>query len=466
MHSIVQLSSRQVWRGLRPALLLALLVALVAGLALSATAQDAPDTTPAAPAQGEVGNLFLPIVLTPPDLADRIGFSSGDVNVNQYTGIESLKAGWYVDWSVQVSPKRPGGMEYMQMVRIHQEMVCGPRITPDRVKCPYKTPHSYTFQPNEATIIQAAKANPGSVWLIGNEPDRPDWAAGGQDEIMPHLYAEAYHRFYTLIKAADPTARIAVAGIIQMTDLREDYLDKMWSHYRLRYGMDMPVDIWNVHNFIGSEYCERISGAVIPGSSPAIRELTCWGMGLPPDALWPDGASDANSPVCSGNPRVCKGAYIGEDWRHTYMPTFEAQIRRFRQWMKDHGQQNKDLIITEYGVLYTQDIPCPTGNSDNAKACRAAYPVAQYPTGVPLQSSAAHVRKFMTDSFDFFLNGKDCSLSTVDGCRLVQRWAWFSLDGSGYNQHGALYTNVNTLSATGVAFRDWVNANFAALRLN
>jgi hypothetical protein len=457
-----QLTSKKPRRNAGPALLLALLVLALAALPSAALSQETPDAAPVAPAQSDAASLYLPLVSTPTDLADRIGFSKGSLDVTDYNDIESLKAGWYVDWQVQVAPQRPDGIEYMQMVRLHQEMVCGPRVTPDRVKCRYVTPHSYTFQPSEATIVKAAKVNPGSVWLIGNEPDRPDWAGGGQDEIMPHLYAEAYHRFYTLIKAADPHARIAVAGIIQMTDLREDYLDKMWAHYKLKYGTDMPVDIWNVHNFIGSEYCERVSGAEIPGSNPKIREMTCWGMGLPPDALWADGASDANSPVCSGNPRICKGAYIDEDWRHTYIPTFEAQIRRFRQWMKDHGQQNKELIVTEYGVLYTQDIACPTGDSANAKACKAAYPSGT----VPLQSSGDHVRKFMTDSFDFFLNGKDCSLSTIDGCRLVQRWAWFSLDSGGYNQHGALFTDADTMSATGVAFRDWVNANFAALRLN
>jgi hypothetical protein len=145
------------------------------------------------------------------------------------------------------------------------------------------------------------------------------------------------------------------------------------------------------------------------------------------------------------------------------MPTFEAQIRRFRQWMKDHGQQNKDLIVTEYGVLYTVDILCPTGNTANAKACKAAYPSGI----VPLNSSGDHVRKFMTDSFDFFLTAKDQAIGNPnDGHRLVQRWAWLSLDGGGYNEHGALFIDADTMSATGVAYKNWVDAHFTALRLN
>ena len=436
------LFGRRMWRLSSAALILLLVLTVGQGAAQPAYAQEAGDALNAqGPRQNAAPNTFLPMVSrqVPPDLADRIGFGAGTRGLNEYPEIGSMQAGWYVDWATQLTPVRPNGIEYMQMVQVHQKLTCPAFTTADRNKCPYEQPYGYTVTPGIARIKTIAQANPGSMWLIGNEPDRPDWAGGGQNEMMPELYAQAYHEIHTAIKSVDPFARVAVAGIIQMTDLREAYLDKMWNHYRQVYGVDMPVDIWNVHNFVGSEDCRY----------NASNELICYGMGVPPDALW-------------GSPQVRQGAYLGEDWRHTYMPTFEAQIRRFRQWMKDHGQQNKELIVTEYGVLYKNDITCPTGNTENAKACKAAYP-----SGIVPLTDGNHVRLFMLNSFNLFLNAKDCSLSSVDDCRLVQRWAWFSVDaaGDGYNAHGALFNeDTRAITETGKAFRDWVNANFPALR--
>lgn len=34
------------------------------------------------------------------------------------------------------------------------------------------------------------------------------------------------------------------------------------------------------------------------------------------------------------------------------MIVFDEQIRDMRQWMKDHGQQDKPLLLTEFSVLY------------------------------------------------------------------------------------------------------------------
>ena len=42
----------------------------------------------------------------------------------------------------------------------------------------------------------------------------------------------AYHELYTLIKGADPTARLAIGGVIQATPLRLEYLTKVWNEYR------------------------------------------------------------------------------------------------------------------------------------------------------------------------------------------------------------------------------------------
>ena len=87
------------------------------------------------------------------------------------------------------------------------------------------------------------------------------------------------------------------------------------------------------------------------------------------------------------------------------MTIFDEQIRAFRAWMKDRGQQNKPLIVSEYGVLYRH--------------------IAEADT-------AQEVQDFMINTFDYFLNTQDCSLGyAADQCRLVQRWNWYSFNDNG-----------------------------------
>ena len=77
----------------------------------------------------------------------------------------------------------------------------------------------------------------------------------------------------------------------------------------------------------------------------------------------------------------------------------------------------------------------------------------------------------MIDTFDYFLNAADCNLGMrADGCRLVQRWAWYSLDddgkwsGTGLNEYGALFNrNTTVMTETWKRYRDWVAAHRGAL---
>lgn len=82
------------------------------------------------------------------------------------------------------------------------------------------------------------------------------------------------------------------------------------------------------------------------------------------------------------------------------MAIFEAQIRAFRQWMADNGYGGYPLLVTEYGVLMPDDYGF----------------------------DADRVNAFMSATFDFFENAAGPLGDPADGYRLVQRWAWFSLD--------------------------------------
>ena len=133
-------------------------------------------------------------------------------------------------------PARPGGVEYAQMVRVPRG-----EIVPDL-----------------ETIAQIAQQNPGALWLIGNEMD-VIW----QDNATPEQYAEAYHDVYTV-----EAGRSGQPG----GDRRRERADaaaaaipgRVLQAYRDRYGQAMPIDVWNVHNFILRE------------------ERGSWGVDIPP----------------------------------------------------------------------------------------------------------------------------------------------------------------------------------------
>ena len=397
-----------------------------------------PSVTPVTTTQ----QLFLPIIHNVGlPLAWRLGFGAGTV-ITQYAALSDLHAGWYVNWGVDAQAVQPAGIEHVQMVRVHQKLSCGLWHHGDRAACPYALPLEYNFAPEAAVITAAAQAQPGQLWIIGNEMDRVDWRIcaefesdghtckpdkivhQGQDEILPEVYALAYHDLYTLIKQADPTAQVAIGGVIQGTPLRLQYLTMVWDSYKQRYGQEMPVDVWNIHAFI-------------------LREKKYeYGADIPPGLM--------------GNPTT--GQYTTDDWTHLDHTIFDTQIRAMRQWMKERGQQDKPLVITEYGALYVHCVA-----HDNQGNCTKNF------------NSATLVQDFMVWSFDYFLNTKDCSLGYAqDDCRLVQRWLWFSLDHAyqdangqltgGFNLHGSLF-NATTLqmTAAGQRFRDFALANIAQL---
>lgn len=364
--------------------------------------------------------LYLPGLLGP-ELALRIGYGATQAPLQRYGAVNTLWAGWWLDWNTTLAPERPHGMEYVQVIRVHQKLACGLWHHSDRQSCPYTEPHDYLYSPDQAAIRAIAQANPGSLWLIGNEIDRKDWAYcadwegtfcktiaySGQDEILPDTYATAYHDLYTQIKTADATALVANAGVIQATPLRLNYLAQIWDSYLAQYGEAMPVDIWNVHNFILQEKARD------------------WGAEIPPGLT------------------AETGEYLDDTTTHLDLTIFDKQIRAFRQWMKDHDQQAKPLIVSEYGVLFSNAV-MGLHNDD--------------PT--PVQD-------FMTDSFDYFLDTQDCTLGFVqDECRLVQRWVWYSLDDKtgGFNPFSRLFDPDSTeITGTGLVFRNYILKRSAGL---
>jgi len=271
----------------------------------------------------------------------RMGFNvapDGGIDINDYNAAQ-LGAGWYHNYGLRKTPYKPGGIQYHQMVR------------------PYINTANLP-----AVLGPMVDANPGAMWILGNEPDRY-----GQDGQTAGQYAIFYHDVYTFLKSRDPSSRVAIAGVVQPTPIRLRYLDLVLAEYQQRYGVTMPVEIWDIHNFILPENCG-------------------WGASIPPGLE----------------------AYVNEGIgcdttlnKHGDITIFKQQIRDFRQWMKARGFQDRPLIISEYGILLSK------------------YHGYDY----------TRVRNFMTASFDYMLNTTDSTMGyPADGNRLVQEFAWFSLN--------------------------------------
>jgi hypothetical protein len=295
---------------------------------------------------------------------DRFGFGVAVSGVEHYD-VDQLHAGWYLDWSHDADPARPHGMEYVQMVNVR----------------------GGSAVPGSQDLESIARLNPGSLWLIGNEPDVV-W----QDGLTPTEYARVYHDVYELLKSADPSCQVAIGGVSQPTPLRLQYLDMILDAYKDLYDQTMPVDVWNVHNFILRE------------------ERGSWGVDIPPGISVDQGR-------------------LFEIQDHDSLEIFRQQILDFRQWMKDRGERDKPLVVTEYGIV----MPSEYG------------------------FSLERVRDFMYATFDFLMTATDPELGyPPDDDRLVQRWCWYSLSDTVYPTGNLFDPGSGQITPLGLAYGSYI----------
>jgi len=273
-----------------------------------------------------------------------------------------LHAGWYHNFTIAGFPLQPAGMWYAQTIRLSNGDSTSDRACPT---CP-------TWQ----TLQSVAQANPGSLWLIGNEPDRQD------GPLDAERYAQLYHEFYTFLKAADPTCLVGIGGVVQPTSIRLEYLDKILAAYRdQNNGAAMPVDVWNVHHYLLDEDLHGSGAGIPPGTDPSlgIHYLTSEHDMLDPHPT---------------DPRK-----LG--WK--------GHLVEMRRWMRDRGYRDRPLIISEYGLLMPEEY---------------GYDYER-------------VRDFMLATFDWLTfdwrrTVTDPNLGyPADDNRLVQAWNWYSLN---YNE--------------------------------
>lgn len=292
--------------------------------------------------------------------------------------LESLRMGWYVNYGAWENAPRPGGAHYAPIISLSQVGDDG-----------------YDYSPKGAQLEAAVAGNPGALWFIGNEPDRPEL----QDDLLPHLYADAYHELYYLIKGLDPTAEIVAGTIVQPTPVRLLYLDMMLDSYKEKYGEHLPADGWSIHNFILNE-----ENCAIDPDPPG-----CWGADVPPGIDWVYGEQvevDDNDDI----------------------ERFKERIWRFRHWMRERGYRDLPLYVSEYGILMPQDY-----GFDNAR-----------------------VNAFMNATFDFMGWASDPELGDPDDeYRLVQRWSWYSSDDRATHNGWLFDPDTHQISAMGQNYANY-----------
>ncbi len=299
-----------------------------------------------------------------PSENDRLGYGKSSPH-----DTTPLQPGWYVDWGATRNPAHPAGAEYARTIYFRLKNVgwCKAASSPAQVTANY----------TGTALIDNIRANPGALWIIGNEPD----SYYNGSPLLPTLYADLYHYFYTTIKATDPTAKVAMGAIVQPSPMRMEYLDKMLTHYQDTYGEPLPTDLWTIHLYRFSEWpCGWGWGAAIPPGAPSNQ--TGWLLDFTPQSL-------------------------------LNVSAMETSLRDFRRWMHNRGYGDVPLLITEYGVL-----PPPSYNGFSNEVAA----------------------QFYNDSLTMLSTAADPTFGLQsDGGRLVQMYAWFSTyhdPPAGYTKYG------------------------------
>jgi len=287
--------------------------------------------------------------------------------------IASLGINSLLDWEVDPPATLPPNIEHIKVLRVRSDI--------------------YNYYVN--TLPAWLSIYPGSTWVIGNEPDT--WHSQ-QDNNTPEVYAQRFFQLASILRS-DPNAKIGFAPIVQPTPIRLRYLDRVMAR------LDDPdlagsleaakglIDIYVPHAFILNEQ---------PGYE--------WGAGIPP-----------------GFENDYADAMVITDPEETHnIEIFKTLVRNFRQWLKNNGEQNKPVWITEYGSL---------------------MPPLDPPSGIDFYNVSDEVtRDFMLASYEFLLGAEGIDLDLgypADDHRLVQRAYWYSLNEYRWRFGGALFDPID-----------------------
>jgi len=301
--------------------------------------------------------------------------------VSPFTGydLSSLGVGSYIDFKRDRTTNVPANIDYYAVLYVG-----------------HKSTNDY-YKPLLPTIIAN---NPGGTWIVGNEPDSE---VNYQDHLSAQAYAQRFFEMATSIRHLDPSAKIGFGPIIQASPVRLYYLTLAMNKLVQLAGSSAAahalIDFYPIHAYNLNE------AELYDASGKSIS----WGAGVPV------GFNAASWPA----PELIHPEW-GETWKTYDINIFKTRVTAFRQWMKDQGEQNKPMWITEYGSLFP-----PEGNP---------Y----------LYASDQDSANYMVQTYDFMLGYQDPSLGyAADSYRLVQKWTWFSLNDTRSHFGGSLYNPAN-----------------------
>jgi len=303
--------------------------------------------------------------------------------------VDDFGAGWFLDF-LFFSPPASNGAEFARIIYVRQ----------DKDEAGNYLPSVTVIPPlSDGGLGPIIDRNPGSLWIIGNEVDRgpgPGNPSGGVGDTFPDAYARTYHDAYEFIKQRDPMALVGISGLVEVTPGRLQYLDLVWDYYLELYQSPMPVDVWNMHLYILPE--------VMPDGQP--NDIASVALGTDPAlGIYESG----------GIPEACILSDVYCVAEHDSMEVFAEQVVAMRTWMRDHGQRQKPLILSEYSILYPYYDPPgqACGLQDENGKC----------------FDPERVKSFMANSFNYLeTEAFDSELGySLDNDRLVQQWNWFSI---------------------------------------
>jgi hypothetical protein len=222
----------------------------------------------------------------------------------------------------------------------------------------------------DESVLSFARANPGRLYINGDEPDQACLAASD--------YAVIYHDFVVALRGADPTARVSPAGFAEPNHHccpSEDVYEPCWSNI---HGLSYAGDFYNA-------YVQRY------GVAPPVNEWRFHDFGLPfpvgdMDGWWSRVESEASWSVSHGANMVL-GAWGFMAWRES-PAAFQEHLKQAI------GRLINDKRIN--GAVYWSyqpwiDSPHYLANEDGSLTPEGqtfVNPLTDIPTGVEIESSA------------------------------------------------------------------------------
>lgn len=399
---------------------LALIVLSVGHLAISALG----DVGPAAGADSSIGS--APLSSAPSSLGTNCRYGVAIHDMATLDQLPLVNPGWFLTFGAG-QHDYPEGVEFVPLVWIEQDKDIDGNYLPSYSAGPVLT------GPGLGARIQALPK--GSTWIVGNEVDRgPDPGGGdpGQGDTYPDVYATAYHDVYHFIKERDPSAQVAISGLVEVTPGRLQYLDLVWASYLAQYGTIMPVDVWTMHLYVLPEVRPLPEPPYIePNGIANVALGTDLNLGIRESSWWK--TNPERQLECPDDQVYCYA-------EHDSLAVFEEQIRAMRIWMMEHSQRNKPLLLSEYSLIYPADIYDEYGQS---------FPQTRV---VAYLQATVGLLESLTDPVLGY---------ALDGDRLVQQWNWYSI----YTDHeiGAVSNLIEyvdpdwTLTEPGQAYWDEID---------